>query len=90
MTLRIEEGVQKALSVQYVWVESKFGKQARLEFEKKVVKVLLRLLRFPNLGRPISDGFRLATVTRHLGLLYTPEGEGIAVVGVLFFQMADT
>ena len=86
MTLRIDEGVQKALSAQYVWVESKFGGSVRIEFEKKVVAMLLRLLRFPNLGKPVSGGFRLAVITRHVGLLYTVESECIAVVGAVMFQ----
>jgi plasmid stabilization system protein ParE len=86
MTLRIDEGVQKALSAQYVWVESKFGVSAKQHFEKKVVAMLLRLLRFPNLGRPVSGGFRLAVITRHVGLMYTVESECVAVVGVVMFQ----
>jgi plasmid stabilization system protein ParE len=86
LKLRIDEGVQQALSAQYVWVESKFGIHARIEFEKKVSAMLLRLLRFPYLGRPVSDGFRLAVITRHIGLLYTVEAECIAVVAAVIFQ----
>lgn len=86
MTLRIDEGVQKALSAQFVWVESKFGVSAKQHFEKKVVAMLMRLLRFPNLGRPVSGGFRLAVITRYVGLLYAVENEFVAVVGVVMFQ----
>jgi hypothetical protein len=59
MTLRIDEGVQKALSAQYVWVESKFGVSAKQHFEKKVVAMLGACFGFRIWVDPFLGGFDL-------------------------------
>jgi plasmid stabilization system protein ParE len=50
MKLRVADGVNLALSLQYAWVEREFGPSVRRGVELEVLKTYERLVRHPFMG----------------------------------------
>ena len=86
MTLRVADGVNLALSLQYAWVEREFGPGVRRGVELEVLKTYERLVRYPFMGRKLNAKFRIATINRSLGLAYNVGSTSVNVVALVIFK----
>ena len=86
MKLRVADGVNLALSLQYAWVELKFGPSVRRGVELEVLKIYERLVRHPFMGRKLNAKIRIATINRNLGLAYNVGSTSVNVIALVLFR----
>jgi plasmid stabilization system protein ParE len=86
MKLRVADGVNLALSLQYAWVEREFGPSVRRVVELEVLKTYERLVRHPFMGRKLNAKIRIATINRNLGLAYNVGSTSVNVIALVLFR----